>query len=180
MSRAGTPARGKVRVVIFGEHSPDWMTALEPGAPVWRRLPDIDEVLKARPGDAAIPRPRSTDVRTVVIPLMEDHIASCPKSFAHLTPNARALDVLRDKSEFAAYVRANGLQHLCPATYSSPEVAQFPCVLKRVDLNGGVGVRVVYSAEELRNRLNEEPWRNHPCLLQSFHGDLRETAAHLV
>jgi hypothetical protein len=34
-----------VRVIIYGEHGWDWMTALAPQAPVWNSMYDVAEVL---------------------------------------------------------------------------------------------------------------------------------------
>ena len=63
-----------VRVVIYGEHSPDWMTALAPGAPVWNGMTGVDEVLHVPDAPSAqIPKPARRGTRTVVIPLMEGH-----------------------------------------------------------------------------------------------------------
>lgn len=166
------------RVIIFGTHSRDWMMALRPDAPVWQTMPGVAEVVLTGAGNAE--PPTSNDMRTIVIPLMEDHIATCPPTYASLKPSDRALQVLQNKAAFATYACRIGLGHLCPEVYPHPDAARFPCVVKRTDLNGGIGIRVVASAEELRTVLLLDPWRGHPHLLQAFVGPAVQRVTHCV
>jgi hypothetical protein len=178
--RASEPSRC-LRVVIYGEHSPDWMTALAPGAAVWTGMPDVDEVLLVpdRPG-VVIPEPRHGGTRTVVIPLMEDHTRHCPPHYLSLVPDHRSIDVLADKAAFADYVRTEGLGELCPETYESAADAVFPCVLKRANLNAGQGVVIARSLPDLMSRLAQEPWAGHTCILQSLEREPVEYVTHCV
>jgi hypothetical protein len=170
-----------VLVIIYGEHSPDWMAALVPHAPVWNRMANVDEVLLIPDTPAVlIPEPSRRGVRTVVIPLMEDHTKHSPRQCLSLIPDVRSIDTLGSKAAFAAYVEANGLAHLCPKTYASSADAAFPCVLKRVDLNGGNGVAIVSSYLELQSRLEQDPWDGHPFILQSFVTGATEYVTHCV
>ena len=178
--RFGAARPDRIRVIVYGTHSADWMSALRPGARVWQQLSGVEEVLHTNTEGFEDPFPASAGTRTVVIPLMEEHISTCPTSYARLMPTTRAIQVLSNKAEFASYARANQLTHLCPEIYSSVDAAQFPCVLKRVDLNGGVGVRIVYSEQELRECVEQEPWRSRPYLLQSYVGGSRQSVAHCV
>lgn len=170
-----------VRVIIYGEHSSDWMTALAPGAPVWRRMPDVGEVLLIPdiPG-AIIPKTPRADARTVIIPLMESHARHRPRQYASLVPDGRSIDVLANKAAFAAYARAHGFGYLCPQTYASSADAVFPCVLKRLDLNAGEGVAIVGSPLELKARLEEYPWDGWPVILQSLAAGATEYVTHCV
>lgn len=170
-----------VRVIIYGEHSPDWMTALAPGAPVWREMLEVGEVLSIPDTAAAeIPEPRHQHVRTVMIPLMEDHTRHCPRRFPSLIPDERAIAVLSDKGAFSTYVAAHGFGDLCPRTYESGAEAVFPCVLKRTDLNGGHGVAVVGSLLDLEARLEQPPWEGRPVILQSLAAGATEYVTHCV
>lgn len=155
------------------------MTALQPGATVWAQVPGVEEVFHADTIDAELPAP-AANLRTVIIPLLEDHIASCPTAYKSLTPSKQALLILGNKAEFAAYARANGLAHLCPETYANPDTAVYPCMIKRVDLNCGVGVRLVHSKNELRACQEQEPWRGHSHLLQAYVGGDRQSATHCI
>ena len=170
-----------IRVIIYGEHSADWMAALAPHAPVWSRMADVDEVLLIPDGPAVmIPEPSRSGIRTVVIPLMENHTRYCPRQYPSLIPDARSIDTLKNKAAFAAYAKAIGLAHLCPKYYASGADAVFPCVLKRVDLYGGIGVAIVRSFAELKRFLEHEPWRGRTSILQSFVPGATEYVTHCV
>jgi hypothetical protein len=169
------------RVIIYGEHSPDWMSALAPDAPVWRKVVGVEEALSVRDSaEMDIAEPSRTGLRTVVIPLMEDHARHCPRQYLSLIPDERSIDVLANKAAFAAYAEAEGLSHLCPKTYASSADAVFPCVLKRLDLNAGQGVEVANSPEELQSLLQREPWRGRPFILQSLTAGSVEYVTHCV
>lgn len=168
-----------VRVVIYGSHSEDWMTALGPGAEAWAGVPGVYEVLQVAEGLAGS-IPRETRHRTVVIPLMEPHIALCPAGYSRLIPTEQALRTLQDKGAFAAYARSCGLAALCPETYTGPGQAVYPCVLKRLDLNNCDGVRVVTSEEECRECLEQEPWRGRAYLLQEYVASDDDRCTHCV
>ncbi len=169
------------RVIIYGEHSPDWTSALAPNAPVWRKVVGVEEALSIRDiADVEIAEPSRTGLRTVVIPLMEDHARHCPRRYLSLIPDERSIDVLANKATFAAYAEAEGLSHLCPKTYASGADAVFPCVLKRLDLNAGLGVAVTNSLEELNSVLQRDPWLGRPFLLQSLTAGRAEYVTHCV
>ena len=180
----GLRATGKTassRVMIYGEHSTDWMSALAPDAPVWRKIGGVEEVrLIPDIPDVEIAEPSRADIRTVVIPLMEDDARHCPRQYLSLIPDERSIDVLANKATFAAYAEAEGLSRLCPETYANGADAVFPCVLKRLDLNAGRGVEVASSPEELKWLLERDPWRGRGYILQSLAAGSREYVTHCV
>ncbi|MDR3465276.1 MAG: hypothetical protein P4M07_04960 [Xanthobacteraceae bacterium] len=168
-----------VQVIIFGEHSPDWMAALAHDAPVWKRVAGT-VVVSAFAETHDLPKTSRKDSRTVAIPLMEVHTRRCPRRYRSLIPDDRSIDVLSDKGAFATYVAAEGLSHLCPPTYPGPSDAGYPCVLKRLDLNGGVGVAVAQSRSDLDTFLEQAPWRDNPYILQSLVSGSTEYVTHCV
>jgi hypothetical protein len=89
------------------------------------------------------------DIRTVVIPLSEDNVIGRPLSLAGLAPDGRAVAILRNKASFAAYVRAEGLDHLCPVTYATRGQVAFPCIVKYVNAAFAFGSRILRSDCEL-------------------------------
>jgi len=170
-----------VRVIIYGEHSADWMAALGPGAPVWGRLPNVSDVAVVPDHPVArIATRLRQNARTVVIPLMESHARHRPRRFASLVPDDRAIRILGNKAAFADYVSGIGRNDLAPRTFAGAAEAMYPCVLKRVDLNAGSGIVVVHSGEELAARLNDDLWRGRPFVLQSFVPGGPEYVAHCV
>jgi len=167
-------------VVIWGVHSLDWMTALHPSAPVWKKIPQVGGVVHRSPLRPDVSLGARLGRRTVVIPLMEEHIAQRPARHAALVPTPEVLAILRDKGRFADYVRERGLSHLCPATYASIEEAKFPCVIKRTDLNSGHGVEMAASLEQARGVLENDPFAGCECVVQAMTAFEVEYTIHCV
>jgi len=172
--------RDEVLVVIWGVHSLDWMTALAPSAPLWKSIPRVGAVVHRSCRNPHVSWGARFGRRTVMIPLMEEHMAQCPAGHAALVPTAEALDILRDKGRFAAYMRERGLSHLCPETYPSIKEAKFPCILKRTNLNAGHGVELAATPGEARRILENEPFAGHPHVVQAVVPFLVEYVLHCV
>ena len=166
---------GLTDVVIFGVHA-HWSHAINPQAEVWSILNGIRSVTMLQGHDP-------TEIRcgtdTVVLPLMDQHIAICPRNGRSLFPTEAAAKVLSNKLTFAHYVGHAGLSSHAPTTLSV-NAPEFPCVLKRVDLNSGRGVRVIRNAAELSIALDEAPWAGHPYVLQEFIEAAADFVTHAV
>ncbi|MBW8780909.1 MAG: ATP-grasp domain-containing protein [Verrucomicrobia bacterium] len=160
--------RRRVVVVIWGVHSQDWMEALAPAAPVWKEIPGVQAVLHFSSPEEKVPWRVGLGRRIVMIPLMENHIATRPQRPAALAPTLEALHTLGDKARFADYIREHGLSHLCPITYASIEDAAFPCVIKRTNLNGGAGVELAASLDEARAFLGAAPFVGEAYVIQAM------------
>lgn len=149
------------------------MAALGPAAPVWKHIPQVAEVLHI----IAPPIPDSP-LPTVVIPLLEHHIRSLPVGCNSITPAANALDVLADKAAFADY--SSRLKLRTPAVYLSLEKAQFPCVIKRTNLNGGAGIEIAASVAHAKELLSTERFPSGPVICQELVKNEREHVAHCI
>jgi hypothetical protein len=155
-------------VVIFGRHSEDWMSALGPKGDVWYQLPlpnrPVVSILEDVRESRTYPR------NTVVIPLLESHTATWLQRGNPLLgtclPSLPTLHTFGNKAAFAKYAAANRLSHHCPTQYHLPDLAEFPCVLKRTDLNAGAGVVYVSSKGELLTYLQHPQWLNHEVVMQ--------------
>ena len=158
--------RPEVLVVIFGVHSLDWMMALAPTAPAWRLIAGVRGVLHFSSAQRRVPLARRWGRRTVVVPLMETHIATRPARHRALVPNLEALSTLGDKQRFSDYVRSRGLSHLCPKDYRSIEEAEYPCVIKRTNLNGGAGIEMAATLEQARLIVKGPLFEGHPFIIQ--------------
>ena len=167
-------------VVIWGVHTPDWMEALAPSAPVWKALPEVREVLLLPDSAQGVPFRARWGRRTVVIPLMEVHIERRPRGCGALVPTPEALAIFGDKGRFADYMETHRLAHLCPTSYGSIEDAAFPCVIKRTNLNGGCGVELAETPERARSILEREPFAGHPCVIQALAPVRVEYVVHCV
>jgi hypothetical protein len=178
--RIWNQSRQRVRLVVFGRHSPDWMEALAPQAPLWKELPDVQEVVQVAEAGHRIPYQWRWGRPTVVLPLMEDHVATCPRQYRALVPSAEALRILRDKAGFARYARQNGLASYTPTVFRSLEEATFPCVVKRTDLNSGQGVEIARSRAHAEALLSRHPFAGKPYIVQSLVVHSGEYVAHCV
>ncbi len=177
------PGQGRatpVRVVVFGAFADNWLDRLsEPRA--WRACPAVGEVV-LWPDDPArpCPEPLPADIRTLVIPLSEDNIVNRPRSLAALAPDDRAVATLRNKACFAAYVEAEGLGDLCPATYATRGQVAFPCIVKYVTAAFGFGSRILRSDRELDDFLRSEPWDGGRFVVQQVVEGPLEYSTHCV
>ena len=151
---------------MYGTHTRGWIAALNDQAPIWRV---VGAEIRTLPGLSAAEFSEidPIDDNTIVIPLMENHITSCPRRYRSLFPKQEAIKLLSNKKAFSDYLIANGLEHLAPKAYSVDDV-EFPCVIKRLDLNAGTGVEIVRNKEELRSFLATKPWLGHPVILQEY------------
>ncbi|HWR01221.1 MAG TPA: hypothetical protein VN371_05110 [Chlorobaculum sp.] len=158
-----------LRVIIFGRHCHVWMAALAPEASVWSRLPDVKMVCNVHSRNKLRRmKEREVDYRTVIIPLMEHHIAKCPKKYHSLVPCKRALGLLGNKAQFASYVERHNLDSFVPRHYESVDDIAWPAVLKRADLNSGRGIEIVRSIEHFEDLLKTDLWKNQKYVLQEL------------
>lgn len=157
------------------------MTALGPDAPVWKLIPCVDEVIIDRKlYRFRIQVTARGNPRTVVIPLMEYHIKACPRDQAMLIPDPETVDLLSNKGAFAAHMARGPNANLAPATFTTASDTCFPCVVKRLDQNGGHGVSVARDARQLETLLGQPPWRGHGVILQELVRGDTELVTHCV
>ena len=171
----GTP----VYLIVVGEPFADWVPVLT-ASETWQDLPSVVEVVVVLDDLAvrSLPRPKIPGSRTVVLPLREEAISSCPPSLG-LYPDARAVETLCDKRRFAEYMTENGLLDLCPTNYSRPQDIRLPCIVKRT--RGLHRTRVVHTSVELDALLaNEALDPDHFALQEFIPGDADYTTHAIV
>lgn len=169
-----------MRVVIFGTWSTDWMQALGPDSELWINHPFVREVSLVDDKIRLIVPPSYPQFRTVVLPLMEWHISTCPKDYPALVPSDDAMKILSQKDRFHQYIYQMGLSHLVPKIFHSPSEVRYPFILKRIDLNGGDGVAFVQSPAALNYFSQQEAWRGRPVLLQEYVEGDKDYVSHLI
>lgn len=163
------------QVIIFGENVPEWSAALNEKAPVWHM---VGASARTLPGLAASELDQ-VDEETIVIPLMEKHIVICPKRFRSLFPPKQTVNLLSDKRELSQYLASHQLQHLAPTTFTLENI-QFPCVVKRLNLNAGTGVEVATDEVCLSHILTRNPWAGHPVIIQEYIASEFDFVTHAV
>lgn len=157
-------------IEILGQHSPSWMEALAPSAPVWPLLDGVATPARGGLGDGA---------RRIVVPLMEAHIVAVPRGCHALVPSREALVTLADKARFARHAAEAGVVHLLPATIPLGWPT-FPAMLKRTDLHSGLGTVPVTSLDDLRSKLVSPPWLGQRVLLQELIPARTDLVTHVV
>lgn len=153
-----------LKVVLYGVPFGDWNATLA-DADFWRSLRVVAEVRRVPAFRFLVP-PRAA--RTVLIPMKTAHAAAAPRGISGLFADARSLRVLDNKRSFQAYIESNGLEGYCPTRFARPEEARFPCVVKRLDLSGSIGVVVVNSRDHLEEVLRSPVFAGRPHLLQAL------------
>jgi hypothetical protein len=149
-------------VILYGIPYGDWNAMLS-DADIWRSLKGVREVRRVPAFSFLVPR---TNGNTIVIPMKTEHALSAPRHCRGILPDPHALHVLGDKRAFAAYVADKLIDDVCPATYASADGATFPCVVKRVDLSGSMGVEIAWSRVQLDAILRSRLFAGRPSLLQ--------------
>jgi hypothetical protein len=113
----------RFRVVVYGAFFEIWNPALA-DPKLWQIIPGVAEVLRvANISSLNFSAPSCADMRTVIIPLGEQHYRECAGRHLSLVPDARAITILSNKASFAAYTDGLGLSRLCPESYKE----QGPC-----------------------------------------------------
>jgi hypothetical protein len=174
------PTPTRFDIVVFGSQSSHWVKALAAGAPIWNGLDRVGRVSHFGNRWGWLSRDWLLRRRRLLLPLRERNIAACPAGCWALVPSPRALQIFENKALFAAYIAEQGLDALAPRIYASVAAAQFPCVLKRVDLHSGRGIRVVETAAELEACLGDGVWRGQQVVLQALIAGNTEYVAHCV
>lgn len=163
---AGKDGAVPVRLVVVGEPFAAWVPALS-DAETWRGLPSVAEVVLLL-DDAtlgSVPAPTIPESRTIVLPLREEAIAAGPKGLG-LFPDAKTVEILRDKRHFADYITVNGLAGFCPTNYAQPQDIRLPCIVKRA--RDQDRAQVLRTQVELDALLAAESWNPERFAVQEF------------
>jgi hypothetical protein len=177
--RAGAALPERVRIVIYGMPFNDWLPALR-ARELWMGVPNVTEVLMLidQTGQAIPPAPDPA-ARTVVVPMKEHDIATCPRTFPSLAPGTKAVAILGDKQAFARYVATPARARFCPTTFVRREDVRLPCIVKparRHERN-----RVVRSAQQLDALLATDSWTLDQVVVQALvPGDVEYTTHAVV
>lgn len=170
-----------IHVVLYGRHSPDWMEAFAPASALWAGVPGLGRVSQIEADPEELERvTEDCPLRVVAIPLMEDHADRLPPHVARFHPSKAASDLLRDKRRTLDYAAAQGFAAWFPEVYADIGRIRFPCVVKRVDLNGSIGVDVAHSRRGLEALLGDGLELPPDTILQSFIYGSHEYATYLM
>ncbi|CAB4334845.1 MAG: hypothetical protein F2690_01610 [Actinobacteria bacterium] len=167
------------RVIIYGVHSQDWMDALHPDSALWDKVENADVVINSEALQNLLPF-KSSEFRDVIIPLMETHIRETPSGYACLVPDSKSLDTLQNKQKFDELLGELSLSKYAPQRLDLTDSNVYPIVLKRIDLNGGVGIELIRSESDLMNAVTSNLWTGQNYILQEYIQDFNEFVWHAV
>ena len=162
--RIGAAEGAGLKVILYGIPYGDW-NAMLADVEFWRSLRIVSEVSRI-PAIPFLVRRHSRD--TVLIPMKSAHAARAPRGSVGLVADAWSLQVLDNKRNFQTFIEDNGLAAYCPASFRCPEDARFPCIVKRLDLSGSVGVVVATSRHHLDEVLRSPVFAGRPHVLQAL------------
>jgi hypothetical protein len=160
----GLGAASGLTVVLYGVPYGDWSNLLADAA-FWRELGGVAEVWRV-PAFAWLLPLLGRDC--VVVPMKAPHCRKVPPGSRGLFPDAHAVAILDDKRKFQEHILRHGLDSCCPRTYRSAAEATFPCVVKRLDTSGSIGIRVADSPEHLRDILRQAIFLDQEHVLQEL------------
>ena len=180
LSRFNTLPSPNKHVIIFGRHSDDWMSALHPDALVWKQFANIESV-KLITSTNEIPKTSNRRaLSTVIIPLMETHLYEMPTNFTSLTSTPELVKLMADKLLLTKDLASSNFDQFVPKTWTNPADSAFPCILKRRDLNGGQGIRILRSGPELQEALTEFEFQGTQYFFQELVSADEEYVCHIV
>ena len=171
---------GSKHVIIFGQHSEDWMSALHPRALVWKQIADVKSV-KLFSAANEIPKTYKKNASNIlIIPLMETHLYEMPTNFTSLTSTPALVQLMADKLKLTENLNAHGFARYVPKTWTNPTDSTFPCIIKPRELNGAQGIKILKSFHELQTVLSEPEFNLKSCFFQDFISSDVEYVCHIV
>lgn len=156
------------------------MSALHPSALVWKQLPEVKSVEFISSANEIPKSFRRRNLSMVIIPLLESHLYEMPTNFTSLTSSPALVRLMADKLLLTKYLAAHRFDQFVPKTWTNPSDLTFPCIIKRHDLNGGQGVRILRSSNELQTAISEPEFNEKSYFFQELiFGDV-EYVCHIV
>jgi len=148
---------------------------------VWDGIPGVAEVIVVDRITQLLRQGWAGGRQSLVIPLKKRALQRFPRLYWSLAPNRFALDTCGDKIRFQRFMVRAGFADLMPESWGRNATPRFPCVVKRNNKEGGAGVKVVRSAEELAATLAVRPFKGRrPVIFQELIEGLVDYATHCV
>ena len=178
--RSGHGSERPDRVVLYGPHTERWRDALSPASGLWDGVPGIREVVIVDRLAELLREGWKGGRQSIVIPLRRRALQHFPRLYWNLAPGLQAHERCFDKIRFDRFMRGTGRAQLVPRSWRRPAQCRFPCVVKRNNKEGSIGVRVVYSADDLAAVMAVRPFRGRPVIFQELIDGLVDYATHCV
>ena len=157
-------------VVVYGKGLwSSWKDALGADSEFWKGFSSIEKVIEVDTLDFPLQEVSKNYNKTVLIPLSVADNFNHPKGCLTLVSSHDTLHTFNNKDLFYEFLERNDLQEYFPKTLdiTSP-TPEFPFIMKRLDLYGGVGIVLIWDQERYEWALNNHRFKDHRYLVQEY------------
>jgi carbamoylphosphate synthase large subunit len=157
-------------VVIYGKGLwSSWKDALGAESDFWKGFSSIEKVIEVDDIDFPLEDVCKDYNKVVLIPLSVQDNFNHPKGCLTLVSSHDTLNTFNNKELFYKFLERNGLKEYFPKllniTSNTPE---FPFIMKRLDLYGGVGIALIWDQERYEWALNNHRFKDQEYLVQEY------------
>jgi carbamoylphosphate synthase large subunit len=159
-----------VLVVIYGKGLwPSWREALGTDSPFWKGFSSIEKVIEVDTLDFPLQEVFKNYKKSVLIPLSVDDNLNHPKGCLTLVSSKETINTFNNKDLFYNFLEDNNLKEYFPKTVDSASpILEFPFIMKRLDLYGGVGVALIWDQERYEWALNNHRFKGQRYIVQEY------------
>lgn len=157
-------------VVIYGKGLwPSWREALGTDSPFWKGFSSIEKVIEVDTLDFPIQEVFKNYKKSVLIPLSVDDNLNHPKGCLTLVSSPETINVFNNKELFYELLSSNGLEEYFPKTINiTSDTPEFPFIMKRLDLYGGVGIALIWDQQRYEWALNNHRFKGQRYIVQEY------------
>ena len=157
-------------IVIYGKGLwPTWREALGTDSPFWEGFSSIEKVIEVDTLDFPIQEVFKNYKKSVLIPLSVDDNLNHPKGCLTLVSSKETINTFNNKDLFYNFLEDNNLKEYFPKTVDSASpILEFPFIIKRLDLYGGVGVVLIWDQQRYDWAINTPRFKGQRYIVQEY------------
>ena len=157
-------------VVIYGKGLwPTWREALGTDSPFWEGFSSIEKVIEVDKLDFPLQEICKNYNKSVLIPLSVENNINYPKGCLTLVSSPETINVFNNKELFYELLSSNGLEEYFPKTINiTSDTPEFPFIMKRLDLYGGVGIALIWDQQRYEWALNNHRFKGQRYIVQEY------------
>ncbi len=168
-------------MIILGKAWQSWHDAIGESSDLWKNVPQVRRVIETESLDSISSNLVGDFSKVVVIPISKQSVPSNVGQFFTLSPSEYAISSFGDKENLYHILRDHGLDSNCPEHMGLQDISsQFPVVLKRVDLFGGIGIEFVKDRERLNELVNTDFFLGKRFIIQEYVEGSEEYVTHVL
>ena len=157
-------------VVVYGKGLwSSWKDALRADSEFWKGFSSIEKVIEVDTLDFPLQDVCKNYNKTVLIPLSVEDNFNHPKGCLTLVSSKETLHTFNNKDLFYKFLEQNDLQEYFPKTLNiTSPTPEFPFIMKRLDLYGGVGIALIWDQQRYEWALNNHRFKDQRYLVQEY------------